>query len=127
MDKKGKKVSDIVYILLVSTVYLAFALSGMTMIKMGHDSVNGIKIPLIGMISIKTMIGIILYGLGFLVFVFFVSKLKVSVVIPVVSGIYSGVVAVIGVLVFREKLTIGQIIGIVLVVLGTIVVGVFKE
>ena len=119
--------SDIVYILLVSTVYLAFALSGMTMIKMGHDSVNGIKIPLIGMISIKTMIGIILYGLGFLVFVFFVSKLKVSVVIPVVSGIYSGVVAVIGVLVFREKLTIGQIIGIVLVVLGTIVVGVFKE
>ncbi len=127
MDERGNKVSDILYIFIICTIYLAFALSGMTMIKLGHDSLGGIKIPLLGMISMKMLLGIVLYGLGFLVFVFFVSRLKVSVVVPVVSGIYSGVVAIIGVAIFHEKLTFGQVVGIILVVLGTIVLGIFKK
>ena len=119
--------SEFLYLFLICFLYLFSALSGMTLIKLGHESVSGLKIPLLGFMSFKVIIGMFLYATSFLIFVFFISKMKISVVVPIVSGLYCIFVMAIGILIFKEKITVWQMIGVVLISLGTVIVGVLKK
>lgn len=121
------KADEVVYSVIICLVYLALALIGMTMIKLGHGGAKGIKIPVVGFISIKLIIGLFFYVFSFLLFVFFVSKMKISVVLPIISGVNCALTAVIGVLVFKESVTILQIFGIAFIAIGTVLVGMFKK
>ncbi len=117
--------SGIVSTIVICTIYLFFSLTGMSLIKAGYDSPALFQIPIINMgVSIKLLIGIVFYGLSFLTFVFFVSRLKISVAIPVVSGIYCCLTVLVGYFLFNEKITVGQLFGIALVILGTVVIGI---
>ena len=55
----------------VCAVYLLLSLAGVTFIKSGHNTESILEIPGIGLsLSLRTVIGIIFYGLSFLVFGF---------------------------------------------------------
>ncbi len=113
--------------IIVCVLYLMFAVAGVTFIKSGHSAETFFKFPFGGLpLSGRTIIGILFYGISFLLFVFYVSKLKIGIAIPVISGLNCVAVVAIGYLVFKERITIGQFVGITLIVLGTVLVGVFK-
>ncbi len=113
--------------LIICTIYLALALAGMIFIKMGHSDPPLFTIPVINIgVSSKLLLGAILYGLSFMVFTLFVSNLKISTTIPVVSAIYCILVACAGVVVFKESISVGQVIGIAIVIIGTVIIGVCK-
>lgn len=118
---------SLLYTIGISILYLVLSLVGMTLIKLGHADLRGITIPFLGVISTKLILGVVLYGLAFLVFTFFISKLEISVAIPIVSGIYCAFTVIIGMLIFGEKTTIGQIVGIFFVVTGIVLIGLYNK
>lgn len=112
----------------ICAVYIIVALTGMTLIKSGYDMAPLFHVPLVGVgISLRTLVGVGLYGISFLIYMLFVSRMKISIAVPVVSGIYCALTAVVGFFVFNERMTAGQIAGIVLIVIGTVLVGVMKK
>ena len=114
--------------IMICLAYIAVALSGMTLIKAGYNSAPLLNVPFIGAgISLKTLCGILLYGISFLIFVFFVSRLKVSIIIPIVSGLHCALTVVVGMLVFHEQVSRGQIIGIAFIVAGTVMIGILEK
>ncbi len=121
----GKK--ELTKIILICAVYLALSLSGMTMIKYGHQAPATITIPVIGIkLAWQIIAGIMMYGCSFLIFVLVISSLQISIVIPLVSGMASLFTTVVGLMLFKEKITPGQGVGIALVLIGTFLIGVFK-
>lgn len=114
-------------VIIISFIYLLLSVSGMFFIKLGHMSKTLFYIPLINIsISAQLLLGVLLYAFGFLVFVFFVSRFSISKIIPIVSGIYCCFTVIIGIAYFGEKITLGQLIGMVMVIIGTVMVGIFK-
>ena len=112
---------------IICAVYLLLSLAGVTLIKSGQGAESFFEIPRIGVsLSVRTVIGILFYGLSFLVFVFFVSKLSIGIVIPVVSGLFCCAITVIGYFVFSEHISVGQLTGITLIIIGTFIVGAVK-
>ncbi len=113
--------------ILVCTLYLLLASVGMILIKSGHNTESIFIIPFINVsLSIRIIIGILFYGLSFLVFTFYISKLSIGIVLPILSGFNSVIFVVIGYLIFKEHITTGQFAGIALIVTGTVFVGIFK-
>ena len=74
-----------------------------------------------------TIIGIGFYGLSFLTYILMISRLKISLAMPIIAGINSCAMVAMGLILFKEKLSIGQMIGIAIVISGIVVVGVFSK
>ena len=124
---KTRKDHNMTSTVLICAVYLLLSLAGVTFLKSGHSTEALFTIPLVGVsVSVRTIIGILFYGLSFLVFTFYVSRLNIGIVIPMVSGLFCCAIVAIGYLYFDEHISAGQFVGIALVILGTIIVGVFK-
>lgn len=114
--------------ILICVIYIITALTGMMLIKAGYSAVPLFHIPLLGVgISFRTILGILLYGVSFLIYVLFVTRLKISIAIPVVSGIYCALTVVVGMFFFHEEVSFGQIIGISLILAGTVLVGLMSR
>lgn len=114
--------------ILICVIYILTTLTGMTLIKSGYSCDPLFQVPVVGVgISLRTLLGILLYGVSFLIYTLFLTRLKVSIAIPVVSGLYCALTVVVGMLLFNENISKGQIIGISLIVIGTILVGVLEK
>jgi multidrug transporter EmrE-like cation transporter len=109
------------YILLA--IYIALGLAGMTLIKAGGE--NNAVAFLDGKFNVtftaKFIIGFIFYIASFLLFAFVISKFDISYYVPLSSGITMVLIAVIGLVVFKEHLTVTNIIGIMLIIAGSVV------
>lgn len=113
--------------ILICAVYIFITLTGMTLIKSGYSCDPLFQVPAIGVgISLRTLAGILLYGVSFLIYTLFISRLKISIAMPIVSGLHCALTVVVGMLIFHENVSKGQIIGIALIVTGTILVGVLE-
>ena len=113
--------------IMICALYLLLAATGMILIKSGHNAGGILTIPLINIVlSARIIVGILFYGLSFLVFTFYVSKLSIGLVIPILSGLNSVIMVFIGCIIFEEYITTGQYVGIALIVVGTVLVGIFK-
>ena len=124
MPKKEPKMTTSI---IICAVYLLLAVAGMTFIKSGHSTESLFSIPGLGLsLSVRTLIGILFYGCSFLVFTFYVSKLNIGIAIPIISGLNSLAMVAIGYCIFKEHISAGQFAGIGLIVLGTVIVGIFK-
>ena len=114
--------------IIICVLYIAFTLAGMTTLKYANNSLDAMKGIVIAGIKITPLLvlGVILYATSFLIFVFFVSRLKVSIAIPLVSGIYCALTVVIGMMLFGEQVRSIQLWGVALVIIGSILVGLGK-
>lgn len=127
LDNKGfskcKDMKDIFFCI----AYMFLSLAGLTFIKMGGQS------PVLGfhvwhfVISIKTFIGIFFYGLSFLLYTFVISKMQLSIIIPLLTAINCIAIVIIGITIFKEVINLGQIIGISFVLIGVFVMGLFSK
>lgn len=113
---------------LICILYILCAVIGFTLIKIGGHDVPFMKVPIINIaLSLRLCLGILIYGISFLIFTFFISRMTISIAIPVVSGVYMAITTYLGVWIFKEVLSIGQTVGITLIIVGTILVGIFKN
>lgn len=84
--------------------------------KFGHESLLRIIAPAV---NIYTISGLVLLGLSFIVFIFVVSRVNISIAQPILALAYV-FTAIAAYFVFGEKLILSQIIGI-----GVILIGVY--
>ena len=71
--------------------------------------------------GIKAIIGFISYIVSFLIYTFYIiRKFDLSYIYPIIAGITQVLVIVAGVLIFKERLSIPGIIGIILVIIGIV-------
>lgn len=109
------------------TLYVLFAVAGMAFIKSGHTTESICTIPVLDVsVSMQTLLGILLYGLSFVLFVFYVSKLNIGIIVPVLSGLTCIATVAVGYMIFKENITPGQFVGIAIIIIGTVLVGVFR-
>ncbi len=103
----------------LTILYLIFTTSGLTLIKLGGDS---IKLSLSNSFGFKigylTLLGFILYAVSFLLWQKLLTMFELSQIVPIVTAIVQIIVFVIGVLVFKEKINIYNIVGIVVLLIG---------
>lgn len=100
---------------------------GMTLVKLGGQDKNALIHVNTIVVSYKTLIGIFSYGLSFLIYTFVISRMQISLAIPVLSALNSCAMVIIGIAIFKEQLTHGQMVGIIIVSIGVLIIGVFSR
>ena len=123
--EKGKllKIKDIFLCLL----YVFLALVGMTFIKLGgQEFPNGIH-SIKDVFNIKIMLGMLFYGMSFLLYTLVLSQMQISVMIPIVAAINTCGMVLIGLTIFNETLSLGQMVGIAIVIIGVLIIGIFSK
>ena len=110
-------------------VYVLFAVGGSTLIKYGGIAKISTLfiIPFVNtMVTWVSLLGIVCYGVSFIVYIILLSKFDLSVLSPVTIGFVYVLLMVTSVLVFHEQFTIMKIIGCVLVLVGVMLVVINK-
>ena len=91
----------------ICSIYILLTLVGMSLIKYANQTYFKNSIMVFGIsVSPILILGFFLYGLSFLTFTLFVSRLQISIAIPVVSGIYCGLTVIVGHFVFNETISL---------------------
>lgn len=106
-------------------VYVFFSVAGLTCIKIGSAENAGICIPLLEItINKLSLIGIMSYGISFILYLGVISKFDLGVIIPIIGGIIN--IAVLGVSIFilKESLSSNMIIGAITVIIGIIIMNI---
>lgn len=77
-------------------------------------------------INAYTALGILLYGLSFLLYTFLISKYDLGYIIPLTTGLVYAVIFTASFFVFKESFTIFKILGIALIVVGLVFLNIKK-
>jgi multidrug transporter EmrE-like cation transporter len=111
--------------ILLCAAYLFFAISGLTFMKLGGQD-KGVGISLHGIvIGYKMIAGMICYAISFLLYSFAISQMNISFIIPILGGLTCCLAVVVGAVVFKEELAVGQIIGAGIIALGIVIMKLF--
>lgn len=104
-------------------IYLALTVSGLTLVKLGSQgapllSRNGDKLD--WNIGPLVFLGLIAYGLSFLLFMWLVSKFQLSLLIPLTAALVQISIFIVAVVFFKESLTLIKLLAFVLIVIGVV-------
>lgn len=119
MERKNK-----MKLILLFVVYVILSSSGLVLFKLGGVNPN-ISINIFNfkiMFSISSIIGIIFYGCSFLLWLYLVSKINLTLAMPLSVALVNTLVVVESCLFLKEKISLIQIIGIFVIVLGVTMV-----
>jgi len=110
---------------LLITVYLLLSASGLILFKLGSEI--GVAISITNRIfSLKigwlSLLGIVCYGCSFLLYLGLVSKLNLSYLVPVTTGIMYVLILVASAVIFKESITMLHIFGCMLVLAGVVMI-----
>lgn len=109
-------------------VYVSISLAGLTLIKTGTQGGGKEICQIMGFrLTPRLIIGVLCYGISFLLYIVVISQMQISLAIPIAAAINSIGVIIIGLMVFHEHLSIGQAAGIMIVIIGTLVIGLFSR
>ena len=107
-------------------VYICLTVIGATMIKDGASKGDGSIHIMNQPISKELIIGVLLYGVSFLMYTFVISQMQISLVIPLIAGINSIAIVFLGVIIFKESLAAGQALGVGVIIAGIVILGIFS-
>ena len=106
-------------------VYLFFTTGGMTLMKLGGDSLKlDLRDGFSFSMSWKTFLGFLFYLVSFLIWQRLLVKYELTIMVPIVTGIVQVIILCIGYLVFKESCNILSLIGAGVVILGIIIMGI---
>ncbi len=103
-------------------IYIICSVAGVIFMKYGGTSnvtsyfVMGIKL------NVFSLAGIFLYGIGFLLWMYLVQKFDLSKIVPFVMAIYNTMIVLLSVLIFGEKLSFINCIGIAAIIIGVVII-----
>jgi len=107
---------------LVFAVYVIMSASGLLLIKMGSEGSNlAIENSIFNIqLSPKLLIGFIVYVCSFLMSVYLVGKMKITLFYPIATGSMLVLTSLFGFFFLKEHIGIPQLIGMGLILAGII-------
>jgi len=105
--------------------YVLFAVGGSTLIKYGGLAkvASLITLPIVNVnISLISILGILFYGLSFVLYVLLINKFDLSFISPVTIGVVYVLLMITAVVVFNEQFTVLKTIGCALILAGIMLV-----
>ena len=108
-------------------IYLILTVGGLVLVKSGAETTSlAIQNGTFNFsMQLKVMLGFISYVGSFLIYTFYIiKKFDLSYIYPIITGITQVLVVISGILIFKEKLNIYGIIGVILIILGVIALNV---
>lgn len=117
--------------MLLIVCYILSTVIGLIFIKLGGNDLSvGLSNQIFNFsIGIKSLLGLSFYILSFFLWMLILSKpdIKLSIIFPVVTVIVQTLVIISGVLIFKEKINIIQLLGIFLAILGIVLIVYIKN
>ena len=107
-------------LVIMFTCYVLLASSGLILFKLGSANSN-LTLNLFGLsinYSIKMILGLVCYGCSFILWMLIVSKMNLTIAMPLSVAIVNTLVIVESCIILKEKITFMQGIGIFIVVFG---------
>ncbi len=106
-------------IILLFIIYVILSSSGLVLFKLGT---SGSGLTILGFtITLKMLFGIICYGMSFLLWLFIVSKVNLTVAMPLSVALVNTLVVVESCVFLKERISIQQGIGIFIIIFGVMV------
>lgn len=102
-------------------IYLLFSSLGQILFKYGSNKQFYFKIVSQGIqfgINLYAIIGLIMYLISFILFMFVISKYNLSYIIPILTGVMYILTLLFSVTILKEVITIKHIIGSLLILSG---------
>lgn len=124
MERRGKIMMTILFIL-----YVLLSSSGLILFKLGAGSSN-IHIHLFGLalnFSIKSIIGIMCYGCSFLLWLYIVSRMNLTIAMPLSIALVNTLVVIFSLIFLKEKINVTQIVGIFIVIAGVSIMSIGRK
>lgn len=107
-------------LIIIFTCYVLLASSGLILFKSGSLNAN-LTLNIFGLAinySLKMILGMLCYGFSFLLWMLIVSKMNLTIAMPLSVAIVNTLIVVESVLILKEKMAITQGIGIFIVIVG---------
>ena len=101
-------------------IYVFLSSSGLILFKLGTNNAN-IHLHLLGLnlnISLKMIVGIFCYGISFLLWLYLVSKINLTIAMPLSVALVNTLVVIGSCLFLNEKINFTQGIGIFIIIIG---------
>lgn len=112
---------------ILCAVYIFFSVTGLTFIKLGSKSVDavGFTIPFLEITLNKlSVIGILSYGISFLLYLGVISKFDLGVIVPIIGGVINISVLCVSLFLLKETLTMNMIIGAIIIIVGIVIMNI---
>ncbi|MDR2895944.1 MAG: hypothetical protein LBV30_04775 [Propionibacteriaceae bacterium] len=104
-------------------VYILLSTGGATLVKLGGNDryPTIVNVPVANVrLTWMTLTGVIGYGLSFLLFMVLISKLNISFLTPIATGVSYLLLMLVSVVVFNEAFSVAKTIGCVLILAGVL-------
>lgn len=113
--------------IIICMIYSMISVTGLTLIKIGAtgNSVKLIVLPIIGEITLHTFLGLGFYAMSFILYIFIIQNMQLSIVFPILVALNNISIVLIGHFVFREVIGTGKIAGVILIIAGITLVSYF--
>ena len=99
--------------------YVLLASSGLVLFKLGSMSGTSIKIFNFTInLSWKMVAGILCYGFSFLLWLYIVSQMNLTIAMPMSVALVNTIVVIESCIILKEKITLMQGLGIMIVIFG---------
>ena len=106
-----------IYLLFV--IYIICSSTGLVLFKLGTVGC-GLSI-FVFTLTLKMIFGILCYGFSFLLWLYIVSKINLTIAMPLSVALVNTLVVIESCLFLKEKITIFQGIGIFIIILGVMI------
>jgi drug/metabolite transporter (DMT)-like permease len=113
----------------LALMYVIFAVVGSTLIKYGGLAKIAalFTIPFVNVsVSLITMLGIICYGVSFVLYILLLNKFDLSFISPVTVGLVYILLMITSVLIFNESFTLVKTLGCIFILGGLVLMLVNK-
>lgn len=107
-------------------VYIFFSMGGLILMKLGAGKIaveiNGGVLQF--SLGVKVLLALTMYVVSFLIWTQIVAKSDLTYIVPVSSAVVNILTVIVGVLLFREYVSVQQIIGIIITVVGVVLMNI---
>lgn len=115
-------------LVIMFTCYVLLASSGLILFKLGSANSN-LTLNLFGLsinYSIKMILGLVCYGCSFILWMLIVSKMNLTIAMPLSVALVNTLVLVESCMFLKEKITLLQGIGIFIIIFGVSLISIKK-
>lgn len=106
--------------------YITMSVLGLTLFKMGstHIKTNFSWTEFYLSVPPVALLGLLCYAIGFILWFYILSKVEMSYISPLAMGITTIAIFLVGVLMFKESVSITKIVGVGIIVTGVIIMNI---
>lgn len=112
---------------LLITTYVLATVGGLLLLKLGTSGAGFISIvngKIVWNLSLLTILGILTYGVSFLLYIILVSKFSLGYIVPLTTALVYILIFIASYFVFKENFTVLKIAAITMIIGGVVLLNV---